>query len=38
MDVLCEIQRKYNNFSDKEKAIADYILQHGDNIKKYKYY
>lgn len=33
MDILCEIQRIYNSFSDKEKAIADYIMQYGDNIK-----
>ncbi|SFD40534.1 MurR/RpiR family transcriptional regulator [Clostridium uliginosum] len=33
MDVLCEIQRIYNSFSDKEKSIADYILQHGDMLK-----
>ncbi|MGL4106653.1 MurR/RpiR family transcriptional regulator [Clostridium sp. LP20] len=33
MDILCEIQRVYNSFSDKEKSIADYILQHGDMIK-----
>ena len=32
MDILCEIQRIYNSFSDKEKAIADYIMQYGDNI------
>ncbi|WP_411169248.1 MurR/RpiR family transcriptional regulator [Clostridium sp. MB05] len=33
MDILCEIQRKYNDFSDKEKSIADYIMQYGDEIK-----
>lgn len=33
MDILCEVQRKYNEFSDKEKDIADYIMQHGDKIK-----
>ena len=27
MDILYEIQKKYNDFSDKEKAIADYIMQ-----------
>lgn len=32
MDILCEIQRKYRDFSDKEKAIADYILQYGEQI------
>lgn len=26
MDVLCEIQKYYNSFSDKEKDIADYIM------------
>lgn len=33
MDILCEIQRIYNSFSDKEKAIADYIMQYADSIK-----
>lgn len=33
MDILCEIQRKYNDFSDKEKSIANYIMQYGDQIK-----
>lgn len=33
MDILCEVQRKYNEFSDKEKDIADYIMQYGDKIK-----
>lgn len=33
MDILCEIQRIYNSFSDKEKSIANYIMQYGDNIK-----
>ncbi|ASW44353.1 MurR/RpiR family transcriptional regulator [Clostridium isatidis] len=33
MDILCEIQNKYTQFSEKEKAIADYILQYGDKIK-----
>ena len=33
MEILCEIQRIYNEFSDKEKDIADYIMQHGDKIK-----
>jgi DNA-binding MurR/RpiR family transcriptional regulator len=33
VDILCEIQRKYNDFSDKEKAIADYIMQYADKIK-----
>ena len=32
MDILCEIQRKYSDFSDKEKSIADYILQYCDKI------
>lgn len=32
MDVLCEIQKRYNNFSDKEKSIANYILQQSENI------
>ena len=33
MNIICEIQQKYNNFSDKEKAIADYILNQPDMIK-----
>ena len=33
MDILSEIRRIYNSFSDKEKAIADYIMQYGENIK-----
>ena len=33
MDILCEVQRKYSEFSGKEKDIADYIMQHGDKIK-----
>lgn len=33
MDILCEIQRIYNSFSDKEKDIANYIMQYGDKIK-----
>ena len=33
MDILNEIQKIYNSFSDKEKAIADYIMQYGENIK-----
>ena len=33
MDILLEIQRKYNDFSDKEKSIANYIMQYGDQIK-----
>ncbi|WP_300381153.1 MurR/RpiR family transcriptional regulator [Clostridium sp.] len=33
MDILCEIQRKYNDFSDKEKAIADYVMQYADQIR-----
>ena len=32
MDILYEIQKKYNDFSDKEKAIADYIMQYSDKI------
>ncbi|GAB6169854.1 MurR/RpiR family transcriptional regulator [Clostridium carnis] len=32
MDILCEIQKKYNSFSDKEKYIADYILQESEII------
>lgn len=33
MDIICEIQKRYNELSDKEKDIADYIMQHGDKIK-----
>ena len=33
MDILCEIQKKYNNLSDKEKLIADYIMKYGENFK-----
>ena len=33
MDILCEIQKRYNEFSDKEKNIADYIMQNGNKIK-----
>ena len=33
MNIICEIQQKYNNFSDKEKAIANYILHQPDMIK-----
>ncbi|VYU64348.1 SIS domain-containing protein [Clostridium tertium] len=33
MDILCEIQKIYNSFSDKEKDIANYIMQYGDKIK-----
>lgn len=32
MDVLCEIQKRYSSFSDKEKSIANYILQQSENI------
>ncbi|AYE34938.1 MurR/RpiR family transcriptional regulator [Clostridium septicum] len=32
MDVLYEIQKKYNSFSDKEKNIADYILKESETI------
>lgn len=32
MDVLYEIEKRYNNFSDKEKSIANYILQQSENI------
>lgn len=32
MDVLCEIQKKYNEFSDKEKAIGSYLIREKDNI------
>lgn len=32
MDVLCEIQKNYNNFSDKEKDIADYIINQNESI------
>lgn len=30
MDILCEIQQKYNSFSDKQKSIADYILRENE--------
>ena len=33
MDILCEVQRKYSEFSGKEKDIADYIMQHADKIR-----
>lgn len=33
MNVLCEIQKSYTLFSEKEKDIADYILQSNDQIK-----
>lgn len=33
MDIINEIQKKYNDFSDKERDIADYIMQYGDKIK-----
>lgn len=33
MDILREIQKRYNNFSDKEKLIADYIMKYGENLK-----
>ncbi|MDM8128469.1 MurR/RpiR family transcriptional regulator, partial [Paraclostridium benzoelyticum] len=33
MNIICEIQQNYNNFSDKEKDIADYILNQSDMIK-----
>ncbi|SCK02221.1 MurPQ operon repressor [uncultured Clostridium sp.] len=33
MEILCEIQKRYNEFSDKEKAIADYIMQYKEVIK-----
>jgi len=33
MDIICEIQQKYVTFSDKEKAIADYILSKPNTIK-----
>lgn len=33
MNIICEIQQKYNNFSAKEKAIANYILHQPDMIK-----
>ena len=32
MDVLYEIQKRYNNFSAKEKNIADYILRESETI------
>lgn len=32
MDVLLEIQKKYNTFSDKEKNIADYVLEQSNTI------
>lgn len=32
MEILCEIQRRYNEFSDKEKAIADYLMENNENI------
>ena len=32
MDILCEIQKNYNNFSDKEKDIADYIINQNESI------
>ncbi len=33
MDIIYEIQRIYNSFSDKEKSIADYIMQNRESIK-----
>jgi len=33
LDIIFEIQQKYANFSDKEKAIADYIVSQPDSIK-----
>ncbi|NME63629.1 transcriptional regulator, RpiR family [Clostridium cadaveris] len=33
MNVLCEIQKNYTLFSEKERDIADYILQSNDQIK-----
>lgn len=33
MDIIYEIQKIYNSFSDKEKSIADYIIQNRENIK-----
>lgn len=33
MDILYEIQKKYNSLSDKERLIADYIMRYGENIK-----
>lgn len=33
MDILCEIQKIYNDFSDKEKCIADYIIKNSNIIK-----
>lgn len=32
MYILYEVQKKYDDFSDKEKAIADYIMQYSDKI------
>lgn len=32
MDILLEIQKKYNTFSDKERNIADYVLQGSNTI------
>lgn len=32
MDILCEIQKSYNNLSDKEKDIADYIINQDESI------
>ena len=33
LNVLCEIQKNYTLFSEKERDIADYILQSNDQIK-----
>nr|WP_243190645.1 MurR/RpiR family transcriptional regulator [Clostridium gallinarum] len=33
VDIIYEIQRIYNSFSDKEKSIADYIMQNRESIK-----
>lgn len=33
MDILFEIQKRYNKLSDKEKLIADYVMKYGENIK-----
>lgn len=33
MDILTSIQKEYQTFTDKERSIADYILQEGDNIR-----
>lgn len=33
MDIICEIEKKYNDFSDKEKKIADYIIKYGDELR-----